>query len=103
MLIGTVITVNGVVLKSGDMIAAAQAAVGQENVHQIANALEFYYFDRNSYPTVEGGTALINLLYDEGYIRTKPLNPETFNYEPKNNGQDYSLTVTENTNTYSTN
>lgn len=90
-LIGSVIMVNGVLLKSDDLIASAHTATNQMNIHQLDNALEIYYSDHNSYPTVIGGEALTELLVDDGYIRNQPLQPEKILYESKDNGQNYSL------------
>ncbi len=93
LLIGTVITVNGVVVKSDDLIASAQTAVNGANFHQIVTILELYYSDHNSYPDVSGGEALIDLFEKEGYIRNRPIDPNVFDYQSKNGGQDYALKV----------
>ena len=93
LLIGSVVMVNGVVVKSEDMIATAQVAANQMNAHQLDIALELYYLDHDAYPPVEGGEALTELLADESYIRNKPLDPDAINYESRNNNQDYSLTL----------
>ena len=73
-LIGSVIVINGPALRSEDIIASAQSAANGANIHQLATALE---------------------VYDAGYIRNKPLNPEAFKYELKSGGQDYNLSVDE--------
>lgn len=87
--------VNGVLLKADDMIASATSAANTANVHQFATALELYYSDHNSYPHVTGGSAMIDELYDEGYVRSKPLDSTVFEYSPKAGGQDYSLIIEE--------
>lgn len=96
-LIGSIIVVNGPALHSEDIIKSAQSAVNGANIHQLVTVLEVYYSDHNEYPAVIAGTAggasMINALYDAGYIRNKPNNPEAFSYELKNNGQDYKLSV----------
>ena len=90
-LLGSVILINGVFVNTDDIIAQAKASVNGANVHQLATVIELYYSDHDSYPTVSGGEALIETLESEGYIRNKPLDPKVFNYEPKQNGQEYSL------------
>ena len=85
--------VNGVLLKADDIIASATSAANTANVHQFATVLELYYSDHNSYPQVTGGPAMIDELYDEGYLRSKPLDSTVFEYSSKEGGQDYSLTV----------
>lgn len=92
-LIGGTIMVNGVLLKADDIIASATSAANTANVHQFATVLELYYSDHNSYPQVTGGPAMIDELYDEGYLRSKPLDSTVFEYSSKEGGQDYSLTV----------
>ncbi len=92
-LIGGTIMVNGVMLKADDMIASAQSAANTANVHQFATALELYYSDHNAYPRVTGAPAMVDELYDKGYLRSKPLDSTVFEYSTKAGGQDYSLTV----------
>ena len=97
-LIGSVIVINGPALRSEDIIASAQSAANGANIHQFATVLEVYYADHGEYPAVPagaaGGASMIDALYDAGYIRNKPLNPEAFRYELKSNG-DYLLEVEE--------
>ena len=87
------IVVNGVVMKAPDILASANSAVGAANVHQLSTALELYYLDHNSYPVVSNGTQMVDTLYTGGYIQSKPADSSIFQYEEKNNGNDYSLTV----------
>lgn len=94
-LIGSVIMVNGVSIKSEDAIAAAHLAANQMNIHQLDNALEFYYEDHDAYPAVYGGEALSDLLMDDGYIRNKPLQSEKIIYEPTAGNQNYKLGLIE--------
>lgn len=94
-LIGSVIMVNGVAIKSEDAIASAKVAANQMNIHQLDNALELYYSDHDAYPAVEGGEALTELLMEDGYIRNKPLEPNTIIYEPTAGNQNYKLSLTE--------
>ena len=97
-LIGSVIVINGPALRSEDIVASAQSAANGANIHQLATALEVYYSDHDAYPQVSagtpGGASMIDALYDAGYIRNKPNNPEAFRYELKSNG-DYLLEVEE--------
>jgi hypothetical protein len=93
VLIGSVIMVNGVLVKSDVLIASAKVAANEMNVHQLDNAIELYYSDHDHYPPVSGGEALTNLLLDENYIRNKPLDPSALNYESSGNNQNYSLTL----------
>lgn len=90
-LIGGTIMVNGVLLKAEDIIASAESAANAANVHQIDTALELYYSDHNNYPQVADASAMIDELYDEGYIRSKPLDSTVFEYSAKAGGQDYSF------------
>lgn len=96
-LIGSIIVVNGPALHSEDIIKSAQSAANGANIHQLATALEVYYADHDEYPAViagtPGGASMIDALYDAGYIRNRPNNPELFSYEIRSNGQDYVLKV----------
>ena len=87
--------VNGVSVKSDDLIASAKVAANQMNVHQLDNAIELYYSDHDEYPPVNGGEALANLLLEENYIRNKPLDPSVLKYETRSNNQDYFLGLIE--------
>lgn len=91
--LGSMLLVNGVMLKTDDIIDQAKASVNGANVHQLATVMEIYYMDHNTYPNVSGGEALVNTLESEGYLRSRPLDPKVFNYETKNNGQDYLLAL----------
>lgn len=95
LITGTVIVVNGVFMRTDDIIGKATQVVNQANIHQIATVLELYYLDHGSYPRISGGNALIKELGRGGYIRTRPLNPSVFLYSPSVNGEDYSLTLRE--------
>ena len=90
-IIGSVIMVNGVLMNSDDIIASAHVAANQMNIHQLDNALEIYYSDHGEYPGVVGGEALTELLVDDGYIRSQPLQPEKISYEPQSDNQNYKL------------
>jgi len=91
LLIGSVITVNGITAHVDDITASAKSAVNGANVHQMATALELYYSDHNSYPAVSGGEELVNTLEHDGYIMNRPLDASVFAYSAKDNGQNYSL------------
>lgn len=93
LIIGTVITVNGVAIHADDILNQAKSAVNGANVHQLATVMEIYYSDHDSYPNVSGGEALIDILEQDGYIQNRPLDPNVFKYEPKANGQDYTLAL----------
>lgn len=93
LILGTVITVNGIAIHADDILNQAKSAVNGANTHQLATVMEIYYSDHNSYPNVSGGEALIDTLESEGYIQNRPIDPKVFMYEPKANGQDYSLTL----------
>lgn len=94
-LLGSVLLVNGILLHTDDIISQTKTSVNGANVHQLATVIEIYYMDHDTYPNVSGGEALINTLESEGYLRSRPLDPNVFKYELKNNGQDYSLTLAE--------
>ena len=65
----------------------------QANVHQLATAVELYYADNNSYPAVEGGSALVNELEQKGYLASEPLDAEIFAYQVEADGQKYQLSI----------
>jgi len=94
-ILGSVLLINSVLVHTDDIINQAKASVNGANVHQLATVMELYYSDHNTYPNVSGGQALIETLDKEGYIRNRPLDPNVFKYEPKSDGQDYSLTLAE--------
>lgn len=91
LIIGSVITVNGIAIHADDILNQAKSAVNGANVHQLATALEVYYMNHNTYPQVSGGQALVDTLESEGYINNKPLDANVFTYEIKNGGEEYSL------------
>ncbi|MDP3996158.1 MAG: type II secretion system protein GspG [bacterium] len=93
-IIGTTFIVNGVVLKTDDILAAATESVNGANIHQIATVLEMYYMDNGEYPAVSGGEELIDLFEKESRIRNRPLDPNVFSYHITENGQDYKLEIT---------
>lgn len=92
-ILGTVLVVNGFLMKTDDIIAQTKASVNGANIHQLATVIELYYSDHDSYPNVTGGEALVDTLEKEGYIRNRPLDPNVFNYELKKGGQDYTLAL----------
>ncbi len=93
ILVGTVITIGGIAMRSEDVTTSAAHAVNTANLHQLATVVELYYFDHGSYPNVHGGASLIDLLEQGDYIRNRPLDPLVFIYEPKNNAQEYLLKI----------
>lgn len=93
VILGSVLMVNGVLVHTDDIIAQAKASVNGANVHQLATVLELYYSDHDTYPKVSGGKALVDTLETEGYLRSRPLDADVFKYEPKADGQDYSLSL----------
>jgi len=93
LLIGTIITVNGIAVAADDIINEAKSAVNGANLHQLATVLELYYSDYGYYPNVSGGEALINKLSEEGYILNQPFDSSVFQYQPTADGQDYSLSL----------
>lgn len=84
--------VNGVVVRVDDLINEAQSVSNLANLHQIATVLELYYFDHGTYPQVFGGEALIETLYNGGYLRTRPIDPHAFFYNFKD-AEDYYLVL----------
>ena len=91
--VGSALIVNGVSLNVTDVINQAKASVNGTNIHQLATVMELYYLDHSAYPNVSGGEALVNELEADGYIKNRPLDPTVFNYQPKNNAQDYDLAL----------
>src|SRR3989344_5835377 len=92
-LAGVTVVVGGVSFLATDLIDSANGAVDSANFHQLATALEVYYANRQEYPQVSGGDALVDALFAGKYIRNKPIDPAVFLYESENSGQEYSLKV----------
>jgi hypothetical protein len=92
LLVGVTLTVNGVAVNATDVLAEANLAAGQANISQFRTALDLYYIDHGQYPEVYGGADMIDILENEKYIRENgPLNADVFDYQAKDNGQDYLL------------
>ena len=91
--IGATITIGGLTAKTDDILASAHQAANVANVHQLSTALELYYLDHNAYPKAEDGSALVNILTSEHYIKSQPLDSSVFAYQLTNNGNDYNLSV----------
>ena len=92
-LIGSIIVVNTTMMHTEDIIKTAKHTVNMADVHQFATALELYYSDHQVYPQDVDGPAMIDELYADGYILSKPLDSTVFYYSAKDAGQDYSLRV----------
>lgn len=90
---GTTLIINGLSVNVNDILANARRVVDQANVYQFSTALELYYSDHDTYPNVSDGTALVELLESEKYIRNRPLDPSVYQYQLLDNGSDYSLTL----------
>ena len=95
LILGSILVINGTLVRTDDVINQAKASVNGANIHQLATVIELYYSNHESYPNVSGGVALIETLESEGYIRNRPLDPKVFLYESKNNGQDFLLKLAE--------
>jgi len=94
LLIGITLAINGVTVKADDLLASASSAVNDANFYQFRTALDLYYIDHGNYPNINGGSALIDVLKNENYIKeNKPINSDSFNYQVKNDGQDYLLEI----------
>ena len=93
LLVGAMVTINGVAISPEKIMADANTAVNGANIHQIATVLELYYMDHDKYPQVSGGEELINVFEEEGYIQTKPIDAKVFSYEPTDNAQNYKLSL----------
>ena len=95
LIIGSIIVINGIMVGGDKVVERAEKVTASANLHQLATVLELYHLDHNEYPDVSGGKALVDLLERERYIRSRPLEPEVFWYESKDNGQDYLLEIPE--------
>ena len=80
LILGSILVINGTLVRTDDVINQAKASVNGANIHQLATVIELYYSNHESYPNVSGGVALIETLESEGYIRNKPLYPKIFLY-----------------------
>lgn len=89
--ISSIVTINGVLVRSHDILAAAHTSANQANFHQLSLALELYYADHQSYPEATNGNELITTLYKEGYISGKLLQPEAFEYVSHKNSYHLDL------------
>lgn len=93
LLIGAVITVNGVNANMDAVIKDTKKAVNGANLHQIATVLEVYYTNTGSYPEATNGEELIDLFEKEGYILNRPIDPNVFQYGVNENGENYTLSI----------
>ncbi|MEI7891141.1 MAG: type II secretion system protein GspG [bacterium] len=87
------IAINGLTVNASDILADATTAVNGANIHQLSTALEMYSLDHDGYPQTNDGTTMINVLFDQGYIKSKPANSAVFAYTSKSNGNDYTLNI----------
>lgn len=92
-IIGATVVVSGVSMPIRGILDNATRAANMMSNHQLALALEFYYDDHQRYPPVQGGENLIEELFQGGYIRNRPLDSSLFQYESKEGGQDYQLSL----------
>jgi len=90
-LIGSVLMINGIMVNTDDILNETKTAVNGANIHQIATVLEIYYMNHGEYPDVVGGGNLIDTFETEGYILNRPSDANAFNYESKDNAQNYKL------------
>ncbi|MDP2593123.1 MAG: hypothetical protein Q8P52_00525 [bacterium] len=93
LLVGSVITINGVVVNSDDLIASATSAVNGANFHQIATVLEVYYMEHGEYPKATSGEELMDIFEKESMIRNRPIDADVFEYRTTQNGNDYILKI----------
>jgi len=91
LLLGAMITINGVAIDPNKIINDAITVTNAANIHQIATVLEVYYMDHDKYPQVSTGKELIDTFEAEGYIQNRPADPSIFIYEATNNAQNYKL------------
>jgi len=93
LLISSIVMINGISVRTDDIVAKTNAAVNNANLHQIATALELYYSNHDYYPKTQSGEELVILLVKEGYIMNQPSDVSTFEYVAVSNGQDYRLAL----------
>lgn len=94
-IVGSVIMVNGVAFNASDILASATQAVNNANLQQVATVLELYYMDHDQYPDTMVGEELFDLFQSGGYIKNRPIDPNVFQYEAVQAGQDYTLRLLE--------
>lgn len=92
-LMGTSILIGSHMMDSSKLIASAWEASNLANQHQIRTVLELYYLDHDQYPTSANASELFDTLYKERYIKSKPANPEAFEYKTLNSYQDYDFDI----------
>lgn len=94
LLFTIVLTISGFVVKADDLLASANSAINLTNLHQFKKAIEIYYIDNGNYPIVNGSGELFDLLKNKKYIKENiPINYNNFDYQVKDNGQNYSLEI----------
>lgn len=91
--IGSIMVIDGLSVSAGSILDSAKQVANSANVHQISIALELYYLDHNIYPNAIDGTELINVLTSGNYIKSQPLDPAVFAYQPVAGGNDYKLSL----------
>lgn len=93
LLVGTTVMIGNVVVDTDKIMASAWEASNLANQHQIRTVLELYYLDHNKYPEAYNAEGLFKELVEGGYIKSKPVNPEVFDYKVKNGYQDYDFNI----------
>ncbi len=91
-LIGTAVMVGVVSFSAVSILNQAKFAVSEVDAHELANALEMYHTDYQTYPEVQNG-AVIGVLEQGGYIIKNAPNPAFVHYQPLDNGNDYRLSL----------
>lgn len=86
-------TILAIVMGSGigNILSQTQKTVDGGNIHQLATAVEMYYYDHGNYPEVSNGTELVNLLQKENYLQSTKLTGDQFRYSAAANGEKYEL------------
>jgi hypothetical protein len=92
LLIGSIMTVNGInAIKPEEATATAAAVVNEANVYQLTTALELYYSDHDAYPAARDANTMVTILEDSGYLRKAPADASIYEYRVSANQSDYTL------------
>ncbi len=92
-IIGSSLLIGASTIQNSDIINSAWAAANLANRHQIRTVLELYYLDNNKYPEASNAPELFEILYSNGYIEEKPINPDSFHYTVLDRGEKYKFAI----------
>ncbi|MEK7680523.1 MAG: type II secretion system protein GspG [Patescibacteria group bacterium] len=72
-------------------MASATLAANSVSKHEIKNSLELYYLDYGTYPMTSDSAEMLDRLYKDEYIESKPVDSFKIEYNVLKGGEDYIL------------